>query len=65
MEIPSSHIEYTFHVNVEDVIPAFFLGKVVIRAAPCNSRVINEDMELGLVFLELSDDGVASSFTLH
>lgn len=58
----SSHIEDTLDVDSKDVVPSLRLVKVVVGPAPGNSRVVDEDMELGFVLAELGDEGVAACF---
>ena len=45
-------IEDRLHVQRHKTVPAFFLRKVVIRCTPGSTRVVHQDMELGLLGFE-------------
>jgi hypothetical protein len=58
----SSHIEDALDVDSKDVVPSFFLVEVVVGPAPGDSRVVDEDVQLGFVLSEFGYEGVAACF---
>lgn len=49
-------------VHTEDAVPALLLGEVVVRRAPRNPRVVNEDVNLRLALLNLICKVIATCF---
>lgn len=55
-------VEKAFNVDSENIVPAFLLGEVIERCAPGDARVIDEDVQFALAFLELCDERIAPGF---
>ena len=39
-------VENTLDIDVEDIVPALLFREVVVRTAPCNPRVVDENVQL-------------------
>jgi hypothetical protein len=57
-------IEDAFDVDGKNVVPALLLRKVVVRRAPAYARVVDQNVQFRLAFLELSDERITPCFRL-